>query len=260
MEAFINLDRGDAGAAIKTTREIVDIADRIGLLPVQTGSRADLGLLYAQLGQIDRGRALALQAYHYAEQMAPLRAWTQAALARIELCAGRLPEAAQYSELAYPGYALLLKGLSVLVPAWAEIALARAEVQLERGRYVEAIATMDELAGALNAHGVRPFVCEAHYLKGRAQLALERWTEAAQSLAAAHADAEALGSRKVLWRTLMAERRLVLRRDDSAGAEKLREAAREIILALAACVPEDALRASFLALPDVRDTAPAETK
>ena len=64
----------------------------------------------------------------------------------------------------------------------------------------------------------------------------------------ARAEAEAIGSRRMLWQILFALSRL---ETDPTEAERLRQQAREIAKYIADHTPPD-LRASFLALPAVQ--------
>lgn len=61
-----------------------------------------------------------------------------------------------------------------------------------------------------------------------------------------------MGSRQRLWQILAALAEVETRRGNGGQAEVLQRQAREILEEIAARVPTDELRASFLARPDVR--------
>jgi hypothetical protein len=98
---------------------------------------------------------------------------------------------------------------------------------------------------------VRLFLADVLYFKGRAQLALNQLDAAHATLIAARAEAEALTSRRTLWRILDALGELDTSRGHHAEAHALRQQAREIVQFIADHAPAE-YRASFLNQPDVR--------
>jgi len=80
-------------------------------------------------------------------------------------------------------------------------------------------------------------------------LALGREEAALESLLEARSIAEAIGSRRMLWRVLFALSELEA---DLTEAERLRQQARQIVEYIADHIDEVKLRQLFLNLPDVR--------
>jgi tetratricopeptide (TPR) repeat protein len=252
LVTYIYLDSGDIDKAIILNREMIGAADRAGAIPVQVGGRIHLGLIYARLGDLSRGRALAVEATAKADPVPPMHAWAHAAHIRISLLEGRLADAQHHALTIRQGYLELKAGLAVLVPAWAEVAMAIGELEFAAGDPAAVVETMDDLLATLRRFGVRPFTYEAYYQKGLALLALRRIDEAAQSLELGRAAAEALDARRVLWQILMALRDICLLRGQTTDAVTLLRSARRELLFVVEHVTETALRQSFLGRPEVR--------
>jgi hypothetical protein len=129
---------------------------------------------------------------------------------------------------------------------------------LQQADYERCVAVTDTLLTQFHQHGIRLFVPEALYLKGKALLSLGRAEAAREHLREARTEAETLESRRVLWRILDALSRL---ESDPTRTAALRQEAREIIRYMVAHIDQDALRASFLSSPDVRAAIrPLETE
>jgi ATP/maltotriose-dependent transcriptional regulator MalT len=129
--------------------------------------------------------------------------------------------------------------------------IASAELALVRGEYVRAVEMMDRLIAALAQVHIRPYgVCALH-LKGKAMLALGNSDCAVEVWETARREAEAMGSRTLLWQVLSALSKVEAERGRAAQAETLRVKAHELIKYIANHTPDE-LRESFLNLPDVR--------
>jgi hypothetical protein len=131
---------------------------------------------------------------------------------------------------------------------------AEGRLMLHQRDYERCVAVTDELTARLARHGMRIFLSEALWLRGEALLGLGQEEAARDALSQARAEAEAIGSRRTLWRILHALSRI---EEDPTEAERLRQAAREIVRYIVAHIDEVDLRASFLSLPDVRAVAKA---
>jgi DNA-binding CsgD family transcriptional regulator len=135
-----------------------------------------------------------------------------------------------------------------------------AELALAQGEPDRALQITDRLvASAPNASADRP-IARLEKLRGEALMAMDDFEAAEVALRQARNTAGLLGTRPVLWRSHLAFGRLYHaqgRDDEAAGAFA---AARALINELAAEVPGDALRETFLAgtallLPIARQTA-----
>jgi tetratricopeptide (TPR) repeat protein len=129
------------------------------------------------------------------------------------------------------------------------IFLAEAELALRQGGYERALAVSDDLLASLNQFGMRAFIAEALHLRGQILVAMGQTEAAYKTLLQAQAEAEAVGSRRMLWQILFALSRLEA---DPAEAERQRKQAQEIVTSIAAHVSDPELRASFLGLAQVR--------
>ena len=253
---YIYLERGDLDKAIATMEACIRLGEQAGFMLAQVGTRADLAWMYGTLGAIRHGLELSRLACVQAEQRLPsFRAWALASLARLHIMNGDFAEAE----------ATIREGYRHLNPedfathGPIEVPLADAELALARREHARAIAVMDELLARLRKVGMRPFTADALYLKGRAVL-VQGSVEAARAvLTEARAEAEALGSRRVLWRILAALAEIEVGRGHAAEAQTLRQQAREVIHYIADHCPPDpsagsgqSLRASFLHLPEVQ--------
>jgi hypothetical protein len=127
--------------------------------------------------------------------------------------------------------------------------LTEGELALKQKDYGRCVAVMDTLLTDLRQHGMRAHVPDALYLRGLALQGSGQDRAARKCFLEARATAEALGSRRTLWRILHALGRV---EDDSTEAASMRQRAREIVRTIADHIHQAALRASFLNLPDVR--------
>ncbi len=87
------------------------------------------------------------------------------------------------------------------------------------------------------------------HLQGQAMLRLGQESAARDRLLEARAEAEAIGSRWLLWQILFSLSQL---ETDPTEAQRLRRQAEEIIKYIADHIDDLELRASFLDLPDVQ--------
>lgn len=252
IAAYAYLDQGRIGEALTCMRQMIAAADQDCVVPAVVGGRVDLGVTLAWLGNPDEGFVYDTDALHYSEQMPPLRPWALAAQARIRVVEGTIEEARALAEHLSLGYAELRRGLGVLVPDLAEIGLAIGEVALAEHKYAQAIAGMDELLQSLRSLGIRAFTYDALCLKGMAFLAQGLLDECELSLGEASAAAAAVGPRRSLWKIMAAHSEIKSRRGQNAAAQALNLEARSHVEFIAASLPSDALRQSFLNTPEVR--------
>jgi hypothetical protein len=124
------------------------------------------------------------------------------------------------------------------------IILADAELALKHGTYERALTVLNDLLATVRDLGMRAFIPQGLYLQGRALLGLGQAEKARDTLMEARAEAEAIGSRRLLWQILAT---LADLETDLLKAEYLRHQAREIIEYIADHTPPE-WRASFLGL------------
>jgi regulator of protease activity HflC (stomatin/prohibitin superfamily) len=131
--------------------------------------------------------------------------------------------------------------------AWPVLGVASvfAEVEwaLAKQADEQALTMADRLLIDLGRWGMRALMPHALYLRGLALEARGRDQVARECLAEARAEAEAIGSRRALWRILPALARLEA---DEAQAAAYRAEARAVGQFIADHIEDAALRASFL--------------
>jgi tetratricopeptide (TPR) repeat protein len=253
---YIYLERGEMARAIETMEECIRLGERAGFMMTQVGTRADLAWIYGTLGAIHRGVELARLACAQAEQQLPgFRAWALACLARLHLMNGDLAEAEAAIKA---GYATL-NPEDFTTHGPVELPLADAELALAKQAFGHAVAVIEALVARLRKVGMRSFLADALHFKGKALLAQGRVEAARAAWMEARAEAEALGSRRVLWPVLAALAEIEAGRGNTTEAQALRQQARDIIAYIADHCPPDpsagsgqSLRDSFLHLPEVQ--------
>jgi tetratricopeptide (TPR) repeat protein len=245
--SYVYLERGEMSTGIETMQECIQLGDESGFMMPQVATRADLGWIYGTLGAVAQGLELALVGRQRAEQRLPtFRTWALACLARLYVMSSQFAEA---ETMIQEGYATFTEDFAQHAPF--EMALAEAELALAKQEGAHAIDVIDGLLVRLDKFKIHSFRSDAIYLKGKALIQLDRVAEARSVLQAARAEAESLGSRRMLWQILAALSEIETEHQHTAEAETLLEQAREIIAYIADHCPAE-LRSSFLNLPDVR--------
>lgn len=128
--------------------------------------------------------------------------------------------------------------------------LTDGQLALKMGDYERALAVTDDLLADLRQFGMRSeipgtlaVIAQELLGLGQDEAARTRWQEA-------RTEAEAIGSRRMLWPILFALSQL---EPDPIEAEDLRRQAQETVAYIADHISKAELRASFLALPQVRN-------
>ena len=242
-------DRGEIDKAIAVMEEDIGYGQPFGHPGAMIVVHADLGWLYGTLGAMERGLELVRRAMANAERIYPLwRPGAMAALARLHLRNGDLAAAAPLVQESSRD--LRVESIQLFSNIW--VALADGELAMARQEYARAATLMDDVLAYIHRAIRRPFLPEALYLKGQALRAQGHTEAACEALNAARAEAEALGSRRNLWPILAALSEIEAGRGNTAEARSLRQRAAEPITFIADHIGDAALRATFLALPDVR--------
>jgi len=223
----------------------IRLGELASFLPPQANTRAELAALYGELGAIERGLDMARLALHVAEAQNPAQTGhALGVLARLQLLDGDVAAAQVTIEKAKD---------DPYRASWPVnfycVALAEAELALKRGELEQALAVTDALLTELRQYGMRLLIAYSLYLQGQALRGLNQDQAARDRLLEARAEAEAVGSRRTLWRVLHALGQLEA---NPVQAEHLRQRAQEIVETIADHIHQAALRASFLNLPNVR--------
>jgi class 3 adenylate cyclase/tetratricopeptide (TPR) repeat protein len=245
----IDVEQGNIGRALDRMRECIQLSEPAGFVIPQAITRAEMGALYANLGDLKRGMALADEGLEVAEahsQMAmPI---VMASMAEIHLLAGELDEA----------QATIVRSNIQRLPgpihfaAAAHVELLRGRLASARGDHDRAVEIADTVLEWLRRLAVRPFLPAALLLRGSALLAGGDQAQAEIALIDARSEAERLGFRAVLWRIDGKLSDISAAGGDAARAAEFRDEARNVIERIVESINDAELRASFLALPDVR--------
>lgn len=122
------------------------------------------------------------------------------------------------------------------------------EVSWKLGQYDQVLEMGGEYIAVLQDAGLRMTLPDAYYYRGLALLAKGENEAAKQALTAARVEAEAIVSRRTLWRILAELARLEEQLGNSAEAKELRRQAQETIQYIADHAGSPERRDSFLAL------------
>lgn len=244
----IDVDRGTLGRAMDRMRECIQLSELAGFVIPQAVTRAELGAVYANLGDLERGMALADEglavATERSEMAVPI---VMGSRAEIQLLAGELDEAE--ATIARSGIERLPGPIHFAAAAHVE--LLRGRLAFGRGDHGRAVQIADMVLEWLRRLGVRPFLPAALLLKGRALRASGGTAEAETALLEARSEAERLGFGPILWRIDAELSDMAAAGGDAPRAGELRSEARGVIERIAASIDDAGLRSSFLTLPDV---------
>jgi hypothetical protein len=227
--------------------ECIELSALAGFVIPQAITRGDLGAVLANLGDLERGEAVAREGLEVAEthnaMAVPL---VTGSLGEIQLLAGDVDGA----EATIGNSNIERLPGPIHFAASAHVELLRGRIASLRGDHAGAIAMADAVIEWLGRLGVQPFLPAARYLKGTALLANGVVDEAEAVLLDASSDAQRLGF-AIAWRIDAALAGIAAERGDETRAAKLRTEATATIDRVAASLEDEELRASFLNLPDV---------
>lgn len=252
VEGDIHLERGDFGLAKRTMEECIALGKEAGFVVPSVWVRSNLAYLHGLVGRVETGVELARHAAKSAGSRIPVwRGWPLAILARLELMRGRIQEAKEALDEAKIGEQEN-HPQNLLPQMGTAIALASAELAIAQGDPVKAETVLDKLIARFKQTGGRGLLPEPLFLKAIAGLAANRIDDASETLSEARAAAEALGSRRMLWRILTAQAKLAEQRGEFEMSKLLLSQAREKLGFIVEHIPTE-LRASFLDQPEVRE-------
>lgn len=254
MLDMLHFDRGDIGRALAEAETCRRLAGQAGFSEGLSQTSFNLGVIYSYLNDIPR----ALQAVRESETLVDGVVGVMhtsvshvALTARLQFQQGQVETArATLAALNLGDNPSALKGQFYLI--YLMYTLALSDLALADGQPQRVLAWTADLAAHLRPNKLRLFLADVLYLRGMALLAAGRAEEAAATFEDARVEAEALGSRRLLWQIYAAQAALAEARGDHSAALALREQAAELIDDIAAHTGDPALTASFLSRPDVR--------
>jgi DNA-binding SARP family transcriptional activator len=237
----VHWERGRIDLALAVMENCLHLARLSGFGVPQVVTQADVAMLYAELGDMARAtEAARLALMHGETQGLLLLPYALGALAQVQIGQGNLDEAAAIlarAELDSDSAANNVYN----APAW----VARALLSLQRQDYTRAV----EEARRLGCHSVSAHRPTALLIEAQALLALAERSAAHACLVEARRAAEAIGSRRTLWRVLHL---LGETHPERAEGERLLRRAKRLVCTIAGYIPSADLRAGFLATPEVR--------
>jgi tetratricopeptide (TPR) repeat protein len=231
--------------AIAVMQECLRLSELANYIIPQVTTRADLAAVYGGLGAIEQGLDIAHLALTIAEAQIPvMRPYILSKLAQLYLRQDNLSEAEAAVEQGKTD-----PNWEALPYYFQAVLLAEAELVLKQGHYERALASADDLLVTLNQFGLRSFISDALYLRGQILEGMGQVEAARDTLLEAHAEAEAISSRRMLWQILFALSRL---ETDPTEAKRLCQQAQETIEYIAGNIGNPELRVPFLNLAEVQ--------
>jgi hypothetical protein len=213
---------GQYGRAIAMAEDAIGRAEIAGNRVNPSGGRGDLAFLLAEMGAVERGRALARQAVALGARFVHvMHSWTLARQARIELIAGDLVTATAAAAESQA----LVAGRTIMPSVLGVVGLAQIEVRLAESDWPAALDAAAALESDIERVGLPVYLAKTLLLRASAELGLGRGDAARASLARARQQAEATGERGLFWHILAAEAQMAEREGDRAAARRLRREA-----------------------------------
>ncbi|HET7236043.1 MAG TPA: adenylate/guanylate cyclase domain-containing protein [Actinomycetota bacterium] len=245
----VQLVRGELGAAMREIERCREVGEEGGFAFAGVGTRADLALLRATLGD----GAGALMLAREADAIARVKMPSAISVAAVG-------EAAALVELGDHGgarRALDLVDVSQLPVSFrtftlTSAGLVRSRAAMATEAYEDAAAAVDGVLQHLRGNGIEILVADALVTLARIRLAQGRVDEAEHALAQAEERAARLGELLALWQALALRAVIIEARGDKVGAAETRDRARAIVERVASGIDDENLRGSFLGLPEVR--------
>jgi tetratricopeptide (TPR) repeat protein len=249
---LIHLDRGDPAQAIEVGQAAIEWGEISSNVTVLIGTRSEIARAYLLLGDLDQAMDLVRQAFDVAStRFELLIAWPQSALIQLHLERGDLAQAEAIRSSA-DDYRELQQRFCFMVPIWTNMGLANVELGLAQRQFEKAAVEAAELIQRLEDNGIHFLLPEARLRLGEALLAQGRLADARPVLETARQEAEALGSRRLLWPIFEALAEAAARIGAAENAASFRRKAREMVEYFADHTPSDRLRETFLATARVR--------
>ena len=236
---------GQPAQAIAMMEDSLHLSEVSGFIFPQVITRVDLALLYGELGAIERGMETVRMALAVAETKVPfVHGHAMATLAYLHLLNDNLTEAK--AALDQSKESLALKGYPVF---FMPVPITDSKLALKQDDYERAVTVTDVVLTDLRQFNMRLYIPTVLYIQAQALLGQGQAEAARERLLEARAEAETIGSRRMLWQILLALSKV---ETDPAEADNLRQQARETVEYIANHIDQDDLRQSFLNLPDVQ--------
>jgi predicted ATPase/class 3 adenylate cyclase len=240
---------GENGQAIRVMNECLRLSEQAQFVAPLVNTRAELGKIYASMGLLERGRELVRKATDIAGQYTPpWFPWVLTEQAQLHILAGEFPEA----ELELDRSRRAIQSGDPIGFTAAVIPLVRSQLALAQKDYPRVLAEAAELE-RYRALGIRTYMPDLDYRRGKALFGLGRVEEAREALSTARQEAEELGSRRILWPILKALGEVERARGELESASRHWQASAEIVEFIAGRIDDEELKTAFLGLPEVQE-------
>ncbi len=246
---LIYFDCGEPGSAIEVMEACLYFSQKAGFLAPIVQTQADLGMVYASLGAIDRGLEYMDKAEQAIEMLSPSwGTYQKIARARVHLYNKDLHTANMLLKAARDNFK---QGTATGFVDELFLLRADAELLLQEGDHS---GLQNITAALLNqiTPKIRAFYPEVLFYRGMAQVGLGDTDQAFHTLSSALDVAKAIGHRRLLWEIYAALASFAEGHGDLVYAKACRVQAREILEYIANHTGFAELSASFVNMPQVR--------
>jgi len=210
-----------------------------------------LAWAYSFLGDLERGFELAHFALAQAEKFDRVRSYALAMLALLHIYNGEPAKAETLFQEAMVEMDAD-QSASKLFYNWF-LYMVGSEVALANQAYSDAFTLIERTIESTRTVGIRPFLTYLLFLKSQTLLGLDRIDEAREVLVEARAESDAQASANLQrFEVLRGLSEVEAQLGNIAAAQTLRAEAREVVKIIAGHIDDARLRASFLAMPNVR--------
>lgn len=243
--AFLYHESLEVDRALEVMQNSIRLGVQAGFVVPLVDTHVIMGLLYAFMGDFDKGLEYTRAAAQNAERS--LRAFLGAPLsaqAMVHLLAGNLSAAAELLESS--AINLVFNSTNAFLSV-----SARCYYLLLTNRAEEASDLIEQFIHEARTRNIAFFIGDAISIKGQALLALGQWEEARQTLMEARELASF--SRRALIEILPALVKVETHLGNPSAASRFLLEAQQIVQYILDHTSDPALRASFLARPEIRE-------
>lgn len=234
---------GDPDRAIEVMKCAIQLSEQAGFITPQVITRTDLAAIYGELGAVDQGIATVQLALAAVRGFG--REYALATLAGLQVrrnCFAEAQTAIDERKSTHPQEAFPARFAGT--DHFAEVELAH-----RQGDEARALLLIERLLADLRRFGIRPRIPRALHWQAQILLAMGEQATARECLQEARHEAEAIGSRWMLWQILLT---LAQSEVDPVEAGRLGRQVQEIVTSIVEHISEPELRTSFLNLPSVQ--------
>jgi class 3 adenylate cyclase/tetratricopeptide (TPR) repeat protein len=247
---YINLEFGHISQGIEMLVEVIAITDKIGIEMLAAGTRSQLALVYADLGDYSAANKMAEKALLIAgSDTFPdyFRTYPYSAAARVFCIQGDLERAEPLLKESLKHY----RPEDYIIIFLKQVSFSNAEFSIANQKYVEAIDEMDDLVIQLREKEALSLLAQPLRIKGEAQLLNNQPEQALLTLLEAKSASEQLGERRQYWMILAGLAEIEENNGNAEAAEQYWLLAKETIEYIAEHILDPDQRGKFLNLPRV---------